>query len=128
MLSKNTFIRSHAAELRQRLKEPRRFIQVVSGARQVGKTTMVLQVAERNQLPYHFASADEPTLRGGGWIESQWEQARLLASAPRKRNALLILDEVQKVPHCQSIAKQMPDLSSIPPYKIQIYAIIQRIW
>ena len=67
VLSKNTFIRSQAAELRRRLKEPRRFIQVVSGARQVGKTTMVLQVAERNQLPYHFASADEPTLHGNGW-------------------------------------------------------------
>ena len=77
MLSKNTFIRSHAAELRRRLKEPRCFIQVVSGARQVGKTTMVLQVAERNQLPYHFASADEPTLRGNEWIETQWEQARI---------------------------------------------------
>ncbi len=112
MLSKKTFTRSQAAELRRRLKEPRRFIQVVSGARQVGKTTMVLQVAERNRLPYHFASADEPTLRGGGWIETQWEQARLLASEPRKRNALLILDEVQKVPHWAETVKRLWDEDS----------------
>ena len=112
MSSKNTFTRSQAAELRRRLKEPRRFIQVVSGARQVGKTTMVLQVAERNQLPYHFASADEPTLRGNGWIETQWEQARLLASKPRKRNALLILDEVQKVPHWEETVKRLWDEDS----------------
>ena len=112
MLSKKTFIRSQAAELRRRLKEPRRFIHVVSGARQVGKTTMVLQVAERNRLPYHFASADEPTLRGGGWIETQWEQARLLASEPRKKNALLILDEVQKVPHWAETVKRLWDEDS----------------
>ena len=112
MLSKNTFIRSQAEELRRRLKEPRRFIQVVSGARQVGKTTMVSQVAERNQLPYHSASADGPTLRGNGWIETQWEQERLLASKPRKKNALLILDEVQKVPHWSETVKRLWDEDS----------------
>ena len=64
MLSKNTFTSGQAEELRQRLKEPRHFIQAVSGGRKVGNATMVSQVAERNQLPYHFASADEPTLRG----------------------------------------------------------------
>ena len=109
MLSKNTFIRSQAEELRRRLKEPRRFIQVVSGGRQVGKTTMVSQVAERNQLPYHSASADEPTLRGDVWIATQWEQARLLASKPRRKNALLILDEVQKVPHWSETVKRLWD-------------------
>ena len=112
MLSKNTFIRSQAEELRRRLKEPRRFIQVVSGGRQVGKTTMVSQVAERNQLPYHFASADEPTLRGDVWIATQWEQARLLASKPRRKNALLILDEVQKVPHWSETVKRLWDEDS----------------
>ena len=81
ILSKKTFIRPRASELARRLEELRRFIQVVSGARQVGKTTLALQVAERGKLPYHVASADEPTLRGAGWIESRWEEARLLADS-----------------------------------------------
>ncbi len=80
-----TFVRPQASELARRLKEPRRFIQVVSGARQVGKTTLALQVAERSKLPYHVASADEPTLRGPGWIESQWEEARLLADNAKRK-------------------------------------------
>ncbi len=90
-----TFIRPQASELARRLKELRRFIQVVAGARQVGKTTLALQVAERSKLPCHFASADEPTLRGAGWIDSQWEEARLLAGSGKGKSSLLILDEIQ---------------------------------
>ena len=104
-----TFIRPQASELARRLKEPRRFIQVVSGARQVGKTTLALQVAERSKLPYHVASADEPTLRGAGWIESQWEEARLLAESAKRKGALLVLDEVHKVPHWAETVKHLWD-------------------
>jgi hypothetical protein len=41
------FERPLAAELARRLAEPRRLIQVVAGARQVGKTTLVQQVTGR---------------------------------------------------------------------------------
>lgn len=108
-MSKKPFIRPQASELARRLKEPRRFIQVVSGARQVGKTTLALQVAERSKLPYHVASADEPTLRGAGWIESQWEEARLLADHSKRKGALLVLDEVHKVPHWAETVKHLWD-------------------
>ena len=108
-MNKKPFIRPQASELARRLKEPRRFIQVVSGARQVGKTTLALQVAERSKLPYHVASADEPTLRGTGWIESQWEEARLLADRSKRKGALLVLDEVHKVPHWAETVKHLWD-------------------
>jgi len=49
--STQTPSRPQAKELALRLKEPRRFIQVVAGARQVGKTTLVRQVAEQSGLP-----------------------------------------------------------------------------
>lgn len=94
-MSKSTepFRRPQAAELARRLREPRRHIQVVAGARQVGKTTLVQQVAEGITVPVRFASADEPTLRGADWIAQQWEAARLSAGP---RGAVLVLDEVQK--------------------------------
>ena len=87
------FRRPQAAELARRLAEPRRFLQVVAGARQVGKTTLVQQVVEGAGLPVRFASADEPTLRGPEWIGQQWEAAR---SAAGKGGAILVIDEVQK--------------------------------
>ena len=94
-MSKSTrpFQRPQAAELARRLAEPRRFIQVVAGARQVGKTTLVQQVTEAAKLPVRFASADEPTLRGADWIAQQWEAARLAAGP---HGAILVIDEVQK--------------------------------
>ncbi len=63
MLSKTSanYQRPHAAVLARRLAEPRRFIQVVAGPRQVGKTTLVQQVVEGAEVPVVFASADEPT-------------------------------------------------------------------
>ncbi len=77
MLSNLSYTRPHAADLRRRLHEPHRFIQVVTGARQVGKTTLITQAAEKSGLPYRYASADEPTLRGLEWIAQQWDAARL---------------------------------------------------
>ena len=73
------FERPQAVELTQRLVERRRFIQVVAGPRQVGKTTLVQQVMEAIDLPSRYASADEPTLRGADWIAQQWQVARLEA-------------------------------------------------
>jgi hypothetical protein len=71
--SKIRFRRPQGVELARRLREPRRYIQVVAGARQVGKTTLVQQVTEEFRTPVRFASADEPTLRGADWISQQWE-------------------------------------------------------
>ena len=111
-MSKTPYLRPQVAELARRLKEPRRLIHAITGPRQVGKTTLALQVAERGTLPFHFAGADEPTLRGDGWIETQWEQARLLAGKSGPKGALLILDEVQKVPQWSDTVKHLWDEDS----------------
>jgi uncharacterized protein len=104
------YARPQAAELIRRLAEPRRFLQVIAGARQVGKTTLVGQVAEQAGMPTRYASADEPTLRDREWIEQQWEAARLLTGEPgRQRGALLVLDEVQKVSAWSETVKRLWD-------------------
>jgi hypothetical protein len=100
------FRRPQAAELARRLAEPRRFLQVVAGPRQVGKTTLVQQVTEAVDLPVRFASADEPTLRGAGWIAEQWEAVRLAAGHD---GAILVLDEVQKAVGWSESVKRLWD-------------------
>src|SRR5881275_681704 len=100
------FRRPQAAELARRLAEPRRFIQVVAGARQVGKTTLVQQVTEAAKVPVRYASADEPTLRGAEWIAQQWEAARLAADSG---GAILVLDEVQKAVNWSEAVKRLWD-------------------
>jgi uncharacterized protein len=83
-------------ELTKRLQEKRRFMQVLAGPRQVGKTTLARQVMTESKLPGHYASADEPTLRDRTWLEQQWDIARV-KSSESKTGALLVLDEIQKV-------------------------------
>ena len=96
-------------ELVDRLLEPRRFIQIVAGSRQVGKTTLVERAARDSGLPARYASADEPTLRDVHWIEQQWGAARNLAAEAGERGALLVLDEVQKVTDWSETVKYLWD-------------------
>ena len=94
----------------KRMQEPRRFIQVLAGPRQTGKTTLVHQVADDTSVPVHYASADEPTLQSRTWIEQQWETGRLLnAETKGKGGALLVLDEVQKVTGWSEVVKRLWD-------------------
>ena len=109
MLSNSSFVRPQASNLRRRLLEPRRFLQIVTGPRQVGKTTLVTQVAEQSGLPHRFGSADEPTLRGPDWIAQQWEAARLVAAEAGSPGALLVIDEVQKAPNWAEAVKRLWD-------------------
>jgi uncharacterized protein len=93
--------------LAQRLAEPRRFLQVLAGPRQVGKSTLVQQVTGDLHLPVRYSSADEPTLRGADWIDQQWEAARLEATG--KTGAVLVLDEIQKIPSWSEAVKRLWD-------------------
>jgi len=88
-------------------------MQVLAGPRQVGKTTLVQQVLEGLHIPSHYASADEPITKDRTWVEQQWEAARRLVSGPgRSSPAVLVLDEVQKIPGWSEIVKLLWDQDS----------------
>jgi uncharacterized protein len=109
---KMSFQRPQATELAKRLAGPRRFLQVVSGPRQVGKSTLVQQVTEESGLAVRYTSADEPTLRGGDWIAQQWDAARLDAGNAGHAGAILVLDEIQKIPAWSETVKRLWDEDS----------------
>jgi uncharacterized protein len=97
-----------------RLQEPRRFLQVVAGPRQVGKTNLVRQaLAALAQSPQgksvaqHSVSADNPGLAGASWLTTQWETARALAA--QAGACVLVLDEVQKLPRWTEEVKRLWD-------------------
>ena len=96
--------------IKQRLSEPRRFIQVLSGPRQTGKTTLALQVIADLNIPSHYASADEPLLKHRIWIEQQWEIARLKIKAAK--SALFVLDEAHKIEGWSETVKRLWDEDS----------------
>lgn len=104
--------RPAAAVLASRLAEPRRFIQVVAGARQVGKTTLVQQVTARLDAVSIFVSADEPTLADAAWLAAQWDRARVAAAMPGRAGVVLVLDEIQKIPAWSESVKRLWDEDS----------------
>lgn len=87
------FKRTIFGNLLKRFGENRKFIQVLSGPRQTGKTTIAKQIINSLKIPVHYSSADEPTLKDRNWLEQQWEIARMNTD----KKGLLILDEVQKI-------------------------------
>lgn len=103
------FVRAQLATLTARLAEPRRFLQILAGPRQVGKTTLAHQARQGFSGASHYASADQPAAPDASWIEQQWQYGRLLA---RQGPALLILDEVQKVPRWSETVKMLWDEDS----------------
>lgn len=94
--------------LAERLGDDPLHIQVVSGPRQVGKTTAVRQALRELELPSRYASADDPMLRDSAWLEAQWEDARRLTREHRG-GAVLAVDEIQKVTGWAETVKRLWD-------------------
>lgn len=97
--------RDVVAGVLESLRKGRRFLHIMVGARQVGKTTAALQIAERWGRVVIRASADESLPPGPEWIRTHWERA----SSRRNERPLLILDEIQKVTGWSATVKSLWD-------------------
>lgn len=111
LLSKISYMyeRSYLKSVKARIEEPRKFIQVILGPRQVGKTTMVTQLVSQLSIPNLFESADAISATNATWIAQVWESARLRLKASESAEFLLIIDEVQKIDNWSEVVKQQWD-------------------
>ncbi|MBI4881888.1 MAG: ATP-binding protein [Planctomycetes bacterium] len=111
------FTLSQFGQLLERLNEARRFIHVLTGPRQTGKTTLARQVMDALRTPSIYATADGPSLESAGWLEAQWHRGRVLAA---EGPALLVLDEVQKITSWSEIVKRLwdEDTAACTPLRI----------
>lgn len=99
-------------ELEKRIHEKRKFIQVIMGPRQVGKTTMVTQVLKKVKIPSYFVSADNVANADKIWLEQQWEIARLRIKQKESKEFLLVIDEIQKIYNWSEAIKMLWDQDS----------------
>ena len=130
--------RSHAKTLAYRLDEAPRWIVMITGPRQTGKTTLVGQVLERIGRPFRHIAVDAPDpataatavalppeafdpvrstsptalapvdRRDSRWLVREWERARIEARRS-DRGFVLALDEIQKVPNWSETVKGLWD-------------------
>lgn len=101
--------RPYLKQVKSRVEEPRKFIQVILGPRQVGKTTMVTQLLSQLSIPYVYESADAIAATNSAWLMQVWETARLRMKASGASEYLLVVDEIQKIDNWSEIVKQQWD-------------------
>jgi predicted AAA+ superfamily ATPase len=101
--------RSHLQLLKKRMLEQRRFIQVILGPRQVGKTTLVGQLVNALALPASSVSADAVTASDTIWLNQQWENARQTLRQQNATEYLLVIDEIQKIHNWSETVKALWD-------------------
>ena len=131
----NPYQRSHTETLLGRLAEEPRWLNIVVGPRQTGKTTIVRQVLERTHRRSVHIAVDEPDpatapattglagdpvrsatatslppvdRRDTRWLVRQWERARIEARRAQ-HGFVLVLDEIQKVPNWSEAVKGLWD-------------------
>ncbi len=100
--------------------EPRRFMQVIMGPRQVGKTTLMKQFTRQTSLPFHFVSADAVSAANDSWIAQQWEVARARLKQSEAEAFILIFDEIQKVAHWSEMVKKLWDDDTLNDLPIRV--------
>lgn len=92
----------------KRMEEPRRFIQVLMGPRQVGKTTMIIQLLALLKTDHVFETADAIPANSL-WLEQIWERARLKMDQQPEKDFLLVIDEIQKINNWSEVIKSLWD-------------------
>lgn len=98
--------RSEYQTIKNRIEEPRKFIQVVMGARQIGKSTVVKQVLKDSEVPYQFFSADNVPATGSAWISNCWAAVRSLKENKGLDRIILVIDEIQKITNWSEVVKK----------------------
>ena len=101
--------RTYLKQVKTRIEEPRKFIQVILGPRQVGKTTMVNQLLSQLSISYIYESADAIPATNSTWLMQVWETARLKMKASGASEYLLVIDEIQKIDNWSEVVKQQWD-------------------
>lgn len=117
---KTMYKRSEYQVIKNRLEEPRKFIQVVMGPRQIGKSTVVKQVLMDLNMPFQFFSADNVPASDQAWISNCWASTRAQLKMEGHESMILVIDEIQKIQNWSEVIKKEWDHDSFHDLKIKV--------
>lgn len=106
-----------------RIKEPRKFIQLIMGPRQVGKSTMMKQVLQDIDIPYQVFNADGVGSSDTLWISQCWQQTRLIMRTQNLTEIVLVIDEIQKINNWSEIVKREWDSDSWNNCNVKVFLL-----
>lgn len=103
-----------------RMQEKRRFIQVIMGPRQVGKSTLMKQVLNAAGIPFVFYPADAVPATQLGWISDCWNAARAKIRIEGLRELILVIDEIQKITGWSEVVKKEWDSDTFHDVNLKV--------
>ena len=106
--------------LHERIAEPRRFIQVIAGPRQVGKSTMVKQIVKEVTIPYTLETADAIETDNAEWISNVWNTVRQQMLFRNETEHLLVIDEIHKINNWSEMVKREWDRDTFADRNIKV--------
>ena len=112
--------RKQFSVLCDRIAEPRRFIQVIAGPRQVGKSTLVKQVVKTLTIPYTIETADAIDSNDAQWISDVWESVRQQMIFRGQKEHLLVIDEIHKITNWSEKVKREWDSDTFADRNIKV--------
>lgn len=83
-------------------------------------------MADELGIPNRYITADLATLQDVSWLRQQWDVARELAKSEGK--ALLIVDEIQKIPHWSDMVKLLWDQDSASGIDLSVMVLGSSPW
>ena len=111
------------AEVLERMNEPRRFIQVLAGPRQVGKSTLIDQALSECQLPHYLYNADGVDENDTDWIRRIWESVRTQMDTKQQKEAVLTIDEIHKIKRWSEIVKREWDADTRSHRQLKLFLL-----
>ena len=115
--------RPQFAEVFDRMNEPRKFIQVLAGPRQVGKSTLIDQVLAECQIPHYLYNADGVGENDTDWIRRIWESTRTLMDTRQQTEAVLVIDEIHKIKRWSEIVKREWDADTRGKRQLKLFIL-----
>lgn len=106
--------------IKNRIEEQRKFIQVIMGPRQVGKSTVVKQVLKDCKMPYQLFSADNVPKSDNTWISTCWDAVRSIYENDKSKPILLVIDEIQKIKNWSEAVKKEWDEDTFNDRNIKV--------
>lgn len=110
--------RAVSDDILRRISEPRRFVQVVVGPRQVGKTYALKQALGDYGQSSRYYLAEGLGMNPSQWLESVWNEARVQAKA--NGGHVLVIDEIQKIPEWPDMVKRLWDEDSFNGVELKV--------
>lgn len=102
------------------MQEKRRFIQVIMGPRQVGKSTLMKQVVNALDIPFVFYPADAVPATQLSWITDCWNAARAKMRVEGLKELILVIDEIQKIKGWSEVVKKEWDTDTFYDVNLKV--------